>query len=65
MPTNKNHRFFRCFSGKLKKFLLEKDIDYILRAKDYYTNNTFWLFERNTKLSKALDEWSNTNPLEG
>ena len=59
-----NHKFYRCFSGKLKKFLLEKNINYILRAKDYYTDKTFWLFERNAKLSKVLDEWSNTNPLE-
>lgn len=57
-----NKKFYRCFSGKLKKFLLEKDIHYILRAKDYHTEKTFWLFENNKSLSKALKEWTNTNP---
>jgi len=43
---NNNHKYYRCFSGKLKKYLLENNIGYILRAKDYYTDKTFWLFER-------------------
>jgi len=59
---NKDHKFYRCFSGKLKKYLSEKDINYIIRAKDYYTEKTFWLYERNDKLSTILTEWTNTNP---
>ena len=53
---------YRCFSGKQKKFLLEKGNDYILRAKDYRSDNTFWLFIRDDKLNSDLKEWKETNP---
>jgi len=57
-----NSKYYRCFSGKLKKYLSENKIKYILRAKDFYTNKTFWLYEINQNLSNNLKEWTDTNP---
>lgn len=56
------NELYRCFSGKQKKYLLDKGYDYVLRAKDYHNNNTFWLFIKTENLIKDLDLWRETNP---
>ena len=56
------NEIYRCFSGKQKKYLLDNGNEYILRAKDYYSNNTFWLFIKTENLIKDLDLWHETNP---
>jgi len=55
-------KIYRCFSGKQKNYLLDKGNEYVLRAKDYYNNNTFWLFIKTENLIKDLDLWRETNP---
>ncbi|MBD5589224.1 hypothetical protein [Clostridium botulinum] len=62
MKNLNRNNFYRCFSGKQKKFLLNKGHNYILRAKDYYTNNIFWMFIIDKNLNKDLMEWHITNP---
>jgi hypothetical protein len=58
----KKEDFFKCFSGKLKKFLLEQGNDYIMKADNCLTHRTFWLFPRTELLDKSLTMWNETNP---
>jgi hypothetical protein len=58
----KKEDFFKCFSGKLKKFLLEQGNDYIMKAKDCKSDNVFWLFEKTNKLDGDLRQWRDNNP---
>lgn len=55
-------RFYRCFSNKLKEFLMAHDLRYELIARDCVTDKTFWLFENTATFEKLLKEWSD-NPL--
>jgi hypothetical protein len=57
-----NKLFYQCFSGKQKNYLLNKGHDYVLRAKDYYNNNIFWLFIKNEQLDADLQNWHDNNP---
>lgn len=43
----------------LKKFLSNRGIDNLLKAKHPKTDRLFWIYERNEILNKALDDWFN------
>lgn len=50
---------YTCYSVPLMKFLTEtKEIRYELVACNPNTMKKFWIFIRNERLNKALDEWS-------
>lgn len=53
---------FKCYSGKLKKWLLERDHFLIMRAKDYYNLKTIWLFLMTDRMSEDLKLWTENNP---
>ncbi len=49
---------FYCYSGKLKKYLIEqKNIQYIHKGFNFNDKTEFWIFIRSNKLKAALDEW--------
>ena len=50
---------YTCYSVPLMKFLTDqKGIRYELVACNPNTMKKFWIFIRDEKLNKALDEWS-------
>jgi len=50
---------YTCYSVPLMKFLtVNKGIRYELVACNPNTMKKFWIFVRDEKLNKALDEWS-------
>jgi hypothetical protein len=62
--VNKEKLFYQCFSDKLRDFLKEKSIYYILKCKHYETLKPMWiyLYDSGGKLDNALQEWSDGSP---
>lgn len=58
--TNKD--VYRCYSERLKNYLLENNINYFLVANDIVTGKKFYAFEKNKIFWCALAEWEATNP---
>lgn len=53
----KTSEFFFCYDKELAKYLrYEKGIEFITRALHSETKSEFWLFYRDEKLDKALNE---------
>lgn len=46
-----------CFSVPQQKFLASKNINYEVVALNPNTKCTMWIYMRNEKLDKALNEW--------
>lgn len=57
-----NIKTFRCFSTKLKNFLVNRGIRYITVALDCNTKKPFWLFIDDDRLSESLKIWESTKP---
>lgn len=53
---------FKCYSGKLKKWLLERNHFLVMRTKDYHNFKTIWLFLMTNRMSEDLKLWSKNNP---
>lgn len=53
--TNKD--FFYCYDFECSKFLKEKGIPYLLKAKSVKDNKVFTMYIRNNELSNALMEY--------
>lgn len=53
--TNKD--FFYCYDVECSKFLKEKGIPYLLKAKSIKDNKIFTMYIRNAELSNALLEY--------
>lgn len=52
--------YFFCYSIPLQKYLFKvKGFTYICEAKNKNDDRTFWLYERDTELNKALTEYNN------
>lgn len=56
--------YFQCYSMPLHKFLKEKGIEDEFKAKNCVTDNVFYfyLYDKEGKLSQALNEWHDTKP---
>lgn len=48
---------YKCYSPKMKWYMLNQGIQYICVANDCTTGAKFWLFLRDDKFNKALDEY--------
>lgn len=59
MLTREN--FYRCYDGRLTKYLMSKGQPYLLIAIDVVTNKKFWLFEKSDMLFKYINEWENVS----
>lgn len=55
MPRDK--LLYCCFSVPQQKFLTSKNINYEVVALNPNTKCTMWIYMRNEKLDKALNEW--------
>nr|DAG25508.1 MAG TPA: hypothetical protein [Caudoviricetes sp.] len=55
MPRDKP--LYCCFSVPQQKFLTSKNIHYEVVALNPNTKCTMWIYMRNEKLDKALNEW--------
>jgi len=60
---NKDFLFF-CYSGKLKRFIVKKGIQYISKGFNFKTKKDYWVFIRSNNFIFALEEWNN-NAKEG
>ena len=54
----KNNKLYCCYSVPLKNYLTQHKIRYELCAKNPNTDCMFWVYVRNEKLNKCLEEWS-------
>lgn len=50
-------RYYYCYNPVKKNYLLEKGVGYIDKDIHKKTLNTFWIFVRDEKLDKALEDW--------
>lgn len=53
-----NERLYCCYSLNQRNFLKENGLKYELVALNPNSKNMFWVYIRNEKLNKLLDEWS-------
>lgn len=54
-----NKLLYCCYSPKLKEFLLKNNCKYEICARNPNNDKTFWIYIRDDKLDKLLNEWSN------
>ena len=54
----KNNNLFPCYSIPMRDFLSNKGIRYELVGLHPESHNMFWVYIKNEKLRKALEEWS-------
>ena len=47
-----------CYSVNQRNFLTKNNINYDICALNPNSKNMFWIYIRNEKLNKLLDEWS-------
>ena len=53
-----NTKLYCCYSINLRNYLYENGLKYELVAKNPNSDNLFWVFIKNEKLDKLLNEWS-------
>ena len=47
-----------CYSLNLRRYLNDNGLRYKLAAKNPNTDSLFWVYIKNEKLDKLLNEWS-------
>lgn len=53
---------FMCYDLNQKNFFKSKGLKYLITGLNERSMRKFWVYERNNKLNKALNEWVETNP---
>mgnify|MGYP003298479790 CR=1 FL=1 len=54
-------KFYCCYSLNLRKYLQDNDMKYIMCALNLNSKKMFWVFIKNDKLQKLLDNWVHKN----
>lgn len=54
-------KLYCCYSIPLKNYLKSKGIEWEVVALSPNTKSTMWIYIKNEKLNKYLDEWSQGN----
>ena len=54
-----NRRLYCCYSIPLRNFLLEHGVRYEIIALSPNTKSTMWVYIKDDKLDKLLNQWSN------
>lgn len=54
----KNSKIFPCYSVAMRDFFISKGIRYELVGLHPDTHNMFWIFIKDQKLIKAMEEWA-------
>jgi hypothetical protein len=55
---NKESKIYCCYSLPLRKYLYENGLEYELAALNPNSKSLFWVYVKNEKLDKLLNEWS-------
>ena len=53
-----NVELYCCYSLNLREFLYKNGLRYKLAALNPNSKSLFWVYVKNEKLDKLLDEWS-------
>lgn len=51
-------KLYCCYSLPLRKYLYENGLEYELAALNPNSKSLFWVYVKNEKLDKLLNEWS-------
>ena len=51
-------KLYCCYSLNLRKFLFNNGVEYDLAALNPNSQNLFWVYVKDEKLDKLLNEWS-------
>ena len=54
----KESKLYCCFSVPLRDYLAQQNIRYELCAVNPNSNKMFWVYIKNEKLDKLLNEWT-------
>ena len=54
--------YYRCYSQVMMNFFANREIRYIITAKDIKTGSQFWLYAEDEKFESAYSEWVKNNP---
>ena len=57
MEMYKDKKLYCCFSVPQRRFLEERGIKYEVTALSPNTKSMMWIFVRDEKLDKALEQW--------
>lgn len=55
---DKNTELYCCYSLNLREFLYKNGLRYKLAALNPNSKSLFWVYIKNEKLDKLLNEWS-------
>lgn len=55
---DKDIQLYCCYSLNLRKFLYNNGLEYKLAALNPNSKSLFWIYVKNEKLNKLLNEWS-------
>ena len=58
MNTNKDIQLYCCYSLNLREFLYNNGTRYNLAALNPNSKSLFWVYVKDEKLDKLLNEWS-------
>lgn len=59
MDTNKKDvKLYCCYSLNLREFLYQNGVRYELAALNPNSKSLFWVYVKNEKLDRLLNEWS-------
>lgn len=58
MNIDSKVKLYCCYSLNLRKFLFENGLRYELAAKNPNSDSLFWVYIKDEKLDKLLNEWS-------
>ena len=53
-----NVELYCCYSLNLRKYLYDNGLRYKLAAKNPNSDSLFWVYVKNEKLDRLLNEWS-------
>ena len=54
----KKQKLYCCYSLPLRKYLYENGLEYELAALNPNSKSLFWVYVKDEKLDKLLNEWS-------
>jgi len=58
MDNKENVELYCCYSLNLREFLCNSGVRYKLAALNPNSKSLFWVYVKNEKLDKLLNEWS-------
>jgi hypothetical protein len=53
---------YRCYDRRLRNFLMDNQVRFLVTAKDIKTDVQFWLFIKDERLVELLALWHQNSP---